>query len=340
MKKTNFWVMMVTLVTMNLANYAVAENVANGYSAVADSSPSNAEGSIDLISTLSLRVNDSFTLEPVVSPAIAETSLTWHSNNDLVASVSQLGVVKAQSVGTAGVSVRTPEGKKASCTISVTSSAPDPIGLAWMGSYSVTSSIDRGHMSDYDYPNEFTMTIYERDGAFYATGMVGMSLDCTIYEGLKVNVLDEQHAEIDLSYSYDLGYRSWTGCFLNCMYMISPQSTFQPDVLEEGKIAITRNPDGTLVIDDFYVFAFGLVTNYEVVLDAAYHSVKCNYMSASSNSSSVPSIIAEEGATSNKEIYNLNGMLVYSGDKEGMPELSPGIYVFRRGSNVQKVMVR
>ena len=122
--------------------------------------------------------------------------------------------------------------------------------------------------------------------------------------------------------------------------MISPQSTFQPEDLEEGKIAIIREQDGTLVIDDFYIFAFGLATDYEVVLDAAYHSVRCKNMSSSSHSSSVPSIIAEEDTTDNNEIYNLNGVLVYSGDKDCMPDLAPGIYVFRCGSNVQKVMVR
>lgn len=339
-KKINFWVMMITIVTMNLANFAVAENVANGYCKAENTSTDYAENSIGLISTLSLQVNESMALVPVVFPACEEFPLTWHSNNEIVATVSQSGVVKAQSVGTAVVSVRTAEGKKATCTVTVTSSAPDPIGLAWTGSYSVTSSVDRGHESDYDYPNEFNMTIYEHDGAFYATGMVGMSLDSTIYEGLKVNVLDEQHAEIDLSYCYDLGYRSWTGCFLSCMYMISPQSTFQPEELEEGKIAITRDKDGTLVIDDFYIFAFGLATDYEVVLDAAYHSVRCKYMNSSSHSSSVPSIIAEEATTGYNEIYNLNGMLVYSGYEEGMPELAPGFYVFRRGSNVQKVIVR
>lgn len=340
MKNINFWVMMITIVSMNLANYAVAGNVANDYCAAEDLSTGNAECSIDLIPTLSLQVNETMALDPVVSAASEESSLTWHSNNEIVAAVSQAGVVKAQSVGTAVVSVKTAEGKKASCTVTVTSSSPDPTGLSWTGSYNVTSSIDRGHVSDYDYPNEFTMTIYEHDGAFYATGMVGMSLDSTIYEGLKVNVLDEQHAEIDLSYCYDLGYRTWTGCFLSCMYMISPQSTFQPEELEEGKIAITRDTDGTLVIDDFYIFAFGLATDYEVVLDAAYHSVRCKNMSSSSHSSSVPSIIAEEDTTDNNEVYNLNGMLVYSGDEDGMPELTPGIYVLRRGSNVQKVMVR
>jgi hypothetical protein len=340
MKKINFLVMMITIVSMNLANYAVAGNVANDYCAAEDLSAGNAECSIDLIPTLSLQVNESMTLNPVVRTASMESPLTWHSNNEIVATVSQAGVVKAQSVGSAVVSAKTADGKKASCMITVTSSAPDPVGLAWTGAYNVTATVDRSHVSDYDFPDEFNLSIYEHDGAFYATGMAGMSLDSTIYEGLKVNVLDEQHAEIDLSYCYDLGYHTWMGCFLSCMYMISPQSTFQPEELKEGKIAITRNPDGSLVIGDFYIFAFGLTTNYEVALDAVYHNVKCKCLSSPSHSSSTSSIIADEAMPDILEIYNLNGMLVYSGDKDCMPELTPAIYVFRRGSNVQKVMVR
>ena len=115
--------------------------------------------------------------------------------------------------------------------------------------------------------------------------------------------------------------------------MISPQATYQWG--HHGRLNLTRNSDGSLIVDDFYVFAFGGFTGYEAVLDAAYHNVK-----GSNTSSSVPSIIADEAMPGILEIYNLNGMLVYSGAEDGKPELAPGIYVFRRGGNVQKVMVR
>ena len=293
---------------------------------------------IDLISTLSLHVNETITLEPSLYPLNDQTTLTWYSNNSVVASVSQSGVVTAHSVGTAVVSVRAGNGTKALCTVAVTSSTPDPVGLAWIGTYNVTSSVDRGYVSDYDYPTEFSIMIYEHDGAFFVTGMVGMVLDSTIYEGLKVNILDEQHAEIDLSYSYELGYRTFTGGLLKCLYMISPQSTFLPEVLEEDKIAITRNPDGTLVIDDFYIFAFGLISDYKMALDANYHNVRCK--STKNTSSSITSAIVDFEEPRTIGIYNINGMLVYSGNEYSMPQLAPGIYIiFREGSSTQRILV-
>ena len=332
--KQNYFMIMVAAVMVIVSNSAKANNVlANfGHDETAELRDKNL--SIDLVSSLSLSVNESFILEPMVNPDTTLIPMSWYSNNSVVASVSQSGLVTAHSVGSTVVSVRTGNGKKASCRVTVTSSAPDPVGMSWAGTYKVSSSVDRGHVSDYNYPSEFSLTIYENNGAFFATGMVGMVLDSTIYEGLKVNVLDERHAEIDLSYCYELGYHSWTGCFLNCMYMISPQSTFQPEELEEGKIHMTRNSDGTLVIDDFYVFAFGLATDYEVTLDAAYHNVMCKQMP-----SSITSIIADSEQAGKLEVYNMNGMLIYSGNKDGMPQLSSGIYVIKRVGDNQKILI-
>jgi len=324
----------VAAVMVVVANNAKAYNAPVDYGKDENSGLSKMDLCIDMMPALSLRVDESFTLEPKVNPDTIQLPITWYSNNSIVASVSQSGVVTAHSVGSTVVSVRTDNGKKASCKVTVTSSTPDPTGMSWAGTYKVSSSVDRGHVSDYNYPSEFSLTIYENNGAYFATGMVGMVLDSTIYEGLKVNVLDERNAEIDLSYCYELGYHSWTGCFLNCMYMISPQSTFHPEELEEGKIYMTRSSDGTLVIDDFYVFAFGLATDYEVTLDAAYHNVMCKQIS-----SSVPSITEDSEQTGKIEAYNMSGMLVYSGNEDGMPHLSSGIYVIKRGGDIQKILI-
>ncbi len=333
MKKLNL-ITMIAMMVISVAT-AKADNVPVDYVAHVDSANLFMDAYIMMRPNLSLQVNESFKLVPEVCPESARATLTWYSNNSVVASVSQSGVITAHSVGTTVVSVRSVNGKKASCTVTVTSSTPDPNDLAWAGTYSVMSSVDRGHVTNYDYPNEFSLTIYEHDGALFVNGIAGIVLDNTIYEGLKVNVIDEQHAEIDLSYSYELGYYSWIGCFLNCMYMISPQPTFQPEELEESKIAMTRNSDGTLEIDDFYIFAFGLATNYEVVLDAAYHNTNCK-----NESSSVPSITADVEQTGKLEVFNTNGMLVYSGNEESMPQLAPGFYVFNRDGSTQKRLIR
>lgn len=150
----------VAAVMVVVANNAKAYNAPGDYGKDDNSGLSKMDLCIDMMPALSLRVNESFTLEPKVNPDTIQLPITWYSNNSIVASVSQSGVVTAHSVGSTVVSVRTDNGKKASCKVTVTSSTPDPTGMSWAGTYKVSSSVDRGHVSDYNYPSEFSLTIY------------------------------------------------------------------------------------------------------------------------------------------------------------------------------------
>lgn len=282
-------------------------------------------------SSLSLEVNESANLTATVYPSNATTSLTWSSSNSSVAKVSN-GKVTAVGAGTCKITVKTSNGKSGSCNVTVRSSNSGT-SAGWSGTYNVTSSVDRKHVSDYNFPSSFTMKIQQVDGTYYVTEMLGLDLTHSIYEGIKLNMIDNQRAELDLDYNNDLGGFTTTGEYLDGLYLISTQSTYQWSNL--GHLYLTRKSDGSIVMDDFNVFAFGGYTDYGYVLDAVYHNIK-----GSNTSSSVPTIVADDSTPSILEIYNLNGMLVYSGDEDGKPELTPGIYVFRRGSNVQKVMVR
>lgn len=282
-------------------------------------------------SSLNLEVNQTVNLTATVYPNNATTSLTWSTSNSSVAKVSN-GNVTAVGIGTCKITVKTSNGKTASCTVTVKSSNSGT-STGWSGTYSVTSSVDKKHVSDYNFPSSFTMKIKQVDGTYYVTEMLGLDLTHFIYEGIKLNMIDNQHAELDLDDNDNLGGYTTSGNYLDGLYMISPRATYQWGY--HGKLNLTRNSAGSLIVDDFYVFTFGGFTGYEAVLDAVYHNVK-----GSNTSSSVPSIIADEAMSSILEIYNLNGVLVYSGGEDGKPELAPGIYVFRRGGNVQKVMVR
>ena len=282
-------------------------------------------------SSLSLEVNETANLTATVYPSNATTSLTWSSSNSSVAKVSN-GKVTAVGAGTCKITVKTSNGKSGSCNVTVRSSNSGT-SAGWSGTYNVTSSVDRKHVSDYNFPSSFTMKIQQVDGTYYVTEMLGLDLTHSIYEGIKLNMIDNQRAELDLDYNNDLGGFTTTGEYLDGLYLISTQSTYQWSNL--GHLYLTRKSDGSIVMDDFNVFAFGGYTDYGYVLDAVYHNIK-----GSNTSSSVPTIVADDSTPSILEIYNLNGMLVYSGDEDGKPELTPGIYVFRRGSNVQKVMVR
>jgi uncharacterized protein YjdB len=282
-------------------------------------------------SSLSLEVNETANLTATVYPSNATTSLTWSTSNSSVAKVTN-GKVTAVGAGTCMITVKTSNGKSASCNVTVRSSNSGT-SAGWSGTYNVTSSVDRKHVSDYNFPSSFTMKIKQVDGTYYVTEMLGLDLTRSIYEGIKLNMIDNQRAELDLDYNNDLGGFTTTGEYLDGLYLITTQSTYQWSNL--GHLYLTRKSDGSIVMDDFNVFAFGGYTDYGYVLDAVYHNVK-----GSKTSSSVPTIMADKTTPSILEIYNLNGMLIYSGDEDGKPELAPGIYVFRRGSNVQKVMVR
>lgn len=66
-----------------------------------------------------LAVGDTLTLKKTLTPEDAETGFTWSSSNPSVATVSQKGKVTALEVGTAKITVKTDNGKKASCTVTV-----------------------------------------------------------------------------------------------------------------------------------------------------------------------------------------------------------------------------
>ena len=68
---------------------------------------------------MSLEKGKTFTLTKTLTPSNAYDSVTWTSSNSNVASVSSSGVVTAKGVGTATVTVKTYNGKTASCTVTV-----------------------------------------------------------------------------------------------------------------------------------------------------------------------------------------------------------------------------
>lgn len=76
--------------------------------------------SVSISSTLSLEAGDTYTLTPTITPSDAETSYTWSSDKSSVATVSQYGVVTANGAGTANITVKTDNGKTATCKVTVT----------------------------------------------------------------------------------------------------------------------------------------------------------------------------------------------------------------------------
>jgi len=98
--------------------------------------PTNAPTKVTLNKTkATLVVGAKLTLKAKLTPAKAKTALTWSSSNRKVAVVTKKGVVKALKKGKATITVKTADGKKATCKITVPA-APKKVAFA-KKSYSV-----------------------------------------------------------------------------------------------------------------------------------------------------------------------------------------------------------
>ena len=78
---------------------------------------------------LTLDVGKSYTLTKTVSPSNAVTSYTWSSSNTNVATVDKNGKVTAKASGTATITVKTSNGKTATCKVTVNLPAPQITSL-------------------------------------------------------------------------------------------------------------------------------------------------------------------------------------------------------------------
>lgn len=80
--------------------------------------------------SLTLDVGKSYTLTKTVSPSNAATSYTWRSSNTSVATVDKNGKVTAKASGTATITVKTSNGKTATCKVTVNLPTPQITGLS------------------------------------------------------------------------------------------------------------------------------------------------------------------------------------------------------------------
>lgn len=74
---------------------------------------------ISLPSSCELKIGESITLSPSLTPSDAVTTYTWSSDKKSVATVSSSGVVTGISEGTATITVSTENGLSAQCSITV-----------------------------------------------------------------------------------------------------------------------------------------------------------------------------------------------------------------------------
>ena len=79
--------------------------------------PSPAPTEITMETQISLDVNQTYTLSPILTPDNAKTTFTWSSSDTNVAMVTQTGLVTALAPGTADITVKTDNGISATCKV-------------------------------------------------------------------------------------------------------------------------------------------------------------------------------------------------------------------------------
>lgn len=82
---------------------------------------------------LSIKIGAAAQLTATVLPAGADSTLTWTSSNAAVATVTNTGLVKGVKAGTSTITVKTVNGKTASCQVTVTAPAPVKVAVKSVG---------------------------------------------------------------------------------------------------------------------------------------------------------------------------------------------------------------
>lgn len=79
---------------------------------------------VSMETEISLDVNQTYTLNPTLTPSNAKTTLTWKSSDTAVATVTQNGAVTAVAPGSAEITVTTSNGLSATCRVVIEGSEP------------------------------------------------------------------------------------------------------------------------------------------------------------------------------------------------------------------------
>ena len=129
-----------------------------------------------------LEAGETIQLEAAITPSdAADQSVTWKSSNKSTATVSTAGLVEAKKAGTATITVLTSNGKKASCTVTVTEKEKP------------ARKLKKGDIfTDEATGSDYRVTIRNKEVEFYAGWSIGgnnQKIPATIsYNGVSYKV--------------------------------------------------------------------------------------------------------------------------------------------------------
>lgn len=116
----NSYTQKVTILAKKSGTSTITASIGGGISATCEITVANIDpSSVSLPSTAWTKVGESVKLSPTLYPSNAQTTYTWSSDNTNVATVSQNGLVNGKKTGTANITVKTANGKTATCRVTV-----------------------------------------------------------------------------------------------------------------------------------------------------------------------------------------------------------------------------
>lgn len=297
------------------------------------------------MSNASLTEGETLQLIATISPSdAADKTVTWMSDNAAVATVGANGLVTARSVGVANIIATTSNNLAAVCSIAVEEkSVGEP--THWEGHYRVSSSHVESNPTR-EYPDDFEMTIEEKDGTCYITSMFGDDLTQYNDGGFKLHDNGDGTATVDVSYHNILQYTS-NDSPLYTLFVFDEAADDWAD-----SWTLSMNEDGSVSLGDFYVAAFSWNEEEEKwkngELEALYYQMTANIEHASGISEAAaetPGIRIANGAIELNEaehvaVYQANGMKVFSGRTSRVENLPGGLYVVRIGNQSKKILIK
>ena len=291
---------------------------------------------------LSMAPGEKNQLAATVLPEDAtDKTVSWTTDNAAVATVSEQGLVTAVGQGTATITCRANDGSGvyATCEVTVKKRA------SWAGKYLVSGQHVEATSVTKVYPDNFEMTIEEKNGGTYITSMFGNDLTTWNEGGFKLEMNDDGTASVNLANDNVLDYVSDTG-LLYAMYVWDDETEDWCDTW-----SLRLNEDGTISLGEFYVAAFTWDETDETWrgrTEALYYdllAVKDDGSAVHEIAQDQPGIHVRNGVIELDEaadvtVYKENGMIVYQGKTDRVDGLAKGMYIVCVGEQRKKVMIR
>ena len=197
-----------------------------------------------------------------------------------------------------------------------------------------------------EYPDNFEMTIEEKEGALYITSLFGDDLKMYNDKGFKLQINDDGTAEADISNDNILRVTGNNNP-LYAIYVFDEESGSFCDTW-----TLKKNSDGTVSVQDFYIASYTWDASDKLWHYKEFEAYYYDLVATRDGESAVtemaqesPNIHVKNGVITLDEaeeitVYKDNGMVFYNGRTDRVTGLSKGMYIVCIGEHRKKVLVK